>query len=81
MLNKYGNFEPSKVMTKVNKDILEELKNIIFDNSDKIFEKLKDLKNKIYDMIFKEENILKGKELLEKYCKTKGMMLHKKRYR
>lgn len=58
MLNKYGNFEPSKVMTKVDKDILEELKNIIFDNSDKIFEKLKDLKNKIYDMIFKEENIL-----------------------
>ena len=58
MLNKYGNFEPSKVMTKVDKDILEELKNIIFDNSDKIFEKLKYLKNKIYDMIFKEENIL-----------------------
>ena len=58
MLNKYGNFEPSKIMTKVDKDILEELKNIIFDNSDKIFEKLKDLKNKIYDMIFKEENIL-----------------------
>lgn len=61
-LNKYGNYEPSKVMTKVDKEILEELKEIkeviINIKYDKVFDKIKELKNKINDMIFKEENIL-----------------------
>ena len=57
-LNKYGNSEPSKVMTKVDKEILEEAKEIIFINDDKIFDRIEELKNKIKDMIFKEENIL-----------------------
>ena len=57
-LNKYGNSEPSKVMTKVDKEILEEAKEIISINGNKIFDKIEELKNKIKDMIFKEENIL-----------------------
>lgn len=57
-LNKYGNSEPSKVMTKVDKEILEELKEVIDIKGDKVFDKIKELKSKIYDMIFKEENIL-----------------------
>lgn len=60
-LNKYGNYEPSKVMTKVDKEILEELKEVkeaIDIKDDKVFDKIKELKNKINDMIFKEENIL-----------------------
>jgi len=62
-LYKYGNKEPSKVMTKVDKEILEELKDIISkskteESGEKIFEKMEDFKYKILDMIFKEENIL-----------------------
>ena len=57
-LNKYGNSEPSKVMSKVDKEILEEAKEIISINDNKIFDKIEELKNKIKDMIFKEENIL-----------------------
>ncbi|TKZ26811.1 hemerythrin domain-containing protein, partial [Brachyspira catarrhinii] len=57
-LNKYGNSEPSKVMTKVDKEILEEAKEIMSINDNKVFDKIEELKNKIYDMIFKEENIL-----------------------
>ena len=57
-LNKYGNSEPSKVMSKVDKEILEEAKEIISINGNKIFDKIGELKNKIKDMIFKEENIL-----------------------
>lgn len=57
-LNKYGNSEPSKVMSKVDKEILEEAKEIISINDDKVFDKIEELKNKIKDMIFKEENIL-----------------------
>lgn len=55
-LKKYGNDEPSKVMSKVDKDILNEIKNIIDDNDKK--EKIETIKNHISDMIFKEENIL-----------------------
>lgn len=60
-LNKYGNYEPSKVMTKVDKEILEELKEVkeaVDIKDDIVFDKIKELKNKINDMIFKEENIL-----------------------
>lgn len=57
-LNKYGNSEPSKVMAKVDKEILEEANEIISINDNKIFDKIEELKNKIKDMIFKEENIL-----------------------
>mgnify|MGYP002519157235 FL=1 len=57
-LNKYGNSEPSKVMSKVDKEILEEANEIISINGNKIFDKIEELKNKIKDMIFKEENIL-----------------------
>ena len=57
-LNKYGNSEPSKVMSKVDKEILKEAKEIISINDNKIFDKIGELKNKIKDMIFKEENIL-----------------------
>ena len=57
-LNKYGNSEPSKVMSKVDKEILEEAKEIISINGNKIFDRIEELKNKIKDMIFKEENIL-----------------------
>ena len=57
-LNKYGNSEPSKVMSKVDKEILEEANEIISINDNKIFDKIEELKNKIKDMIFKEENIL-----------------------
>lgn len=57
-LNKYGNSEPSKVMSKVDKEILEEAKEIISINDNKIFDRIEELKNKIKDMIFKEENIL-----------------------
>lgn len=57
-LNKYGSGEPSKVMTKVDKEILEELSDIISLREEEVFDKMKDLKNKIADMIFKEENIL-----------------------
>ena len=54
-LKRYGNDEPSKVMSKVDRDILNKL-NLIIKNND--FESMKDFKNNIYDMIFKEENIL-----------------------
>ena len=57
-LNKYGNSEPSKVMSKVDKEILEEAKEIISINDNAIFDRIEELKNKIKDMIFKEENIL-----------------------
>ena len=57
-LNKYGNSEPSKVMSKVDKEILEEAKEIISINDNTIFDRIEELKNKIKDMIFKEENIL-----------------------
>lgn len=58
-LKKYGNDEPSKVMSKVDKDILNELKSIInSDDLDNIEIKMKEFKNNIYDMIFKEENIM-----------------------
>ena len=57
-LNKYGNSEPSKIMAKVDKEILEEAKEIISINDNKVFDKIEELKNKIKDMIFKEENIL-----------------------
>ena len=57
-LNKYGNSEPSKIMSKVDKEILEEAKEIISINDNTIFDKIEELKNKIKDMIFKEENIL-----------------------
>ena len=57
-LNKYGNSEPSKIMAKVDKEILEEAKDIISINDNKVFDKIEELKNKIKDMIFKEENIL-----------------------
>lgn len=54
-LNKYGNKEPSKVMTLVNRQILEDLESFI-KNPNK--EKLNNIKENINDMIFKEENIL-----------------------
>ena len=57
-LNKYGNSEPSKVMSKVDKEILKEANEIISINGNKIFDRIEELKNKIKDMIFKEENIL-----------------------
>ena len=57
-LNKYGNSEPSKIMSRVDKEISEEAKEIISINDNKVFDKIEELKNKIYDMIFKEENIL-----------------------
>ncbi|ASJ21679.1 hypothetical protein BHAMNSH16_08520 [Brachyspira hampsonii] len=61
-LKKYGNDEPSKVMSKVDRDILNELKYIISycqkSNNQINFESIKLLKDHISDMIFKEENIL-----------------------
>ncbi|MEI0567411.1 DUF438 domain-containing protein [Brachyspira pulli] len=61
-LKKYGNDEPSKVMSRVDKDILNELKDIIDyskNNNNKInSENINLLKEHILDMIFKEENIL-----------------------
>lgn len=61
-LKKYGNDEPSKVMSKVDKDIINELKYVkgiieegIYNNYD---EDIRYLKDHISDMIFKEENIL-----------------------
>ena len=60
-LKKYGNDEPSKVMSRVDKDILNELKDIIdySKNNNKInSENINLLKEHISDMIFKEENIL-----------------------
>ncbi|ADG71455.1 DUF438 domain-containing protein [Brachyspira murdochii] len=59
-LKSYGNDEPSKVMTRVDKDILESLKYIIDSNlnSDDLKEKYEEINASILDMIFKEENIL-----------------------
>ncbi|OEJ13867.1 histidine kinase [Brachyspira hampsonii] len=61
-LKKHGNDEPSKVMSKVDRDILNELKDIISyyqkNNNQINFESMKLLKDHISDMIFKEENIL-----------------------
>ncbi|PTY39344.1 DUF438 domain-containing protein [Brachyspira hampsonii] len=61
-LKKHGNDEPSKVMSKVDRDILNELKDIISyyqkNNNQINFESMKLLKEHISDMIFKEENIL-----------------------
>ncbi|WP_300742413.1 DUF438 domain-containing protein [uncultured Brachyspira sp.] len=59
-LKKYGNDEPSKVMSRVDKDILNELKDIInYSKNNQInSENIKLLKEHISDMIFKEENIL-----------------------
>ena len=60
-LKKYGNDEPSKVMSRVDKDILNELKCIIDyskNNNNINSENIKLLKEHILDMIFKEENIL-----------------------
>ncbi|MEI0485496.1 DUF438 domain-containing protein [Brachyspira intermedia] len=59
-LKKYGNDEPSKVMSRVDKDILNELKDIIdYSKNNKInSENINLLKEHISDMIFKEENIL-----------------------
>ena len=60
-LKKYGNDEPSKVMSRVDKDILNELKDIIDyskNNNNINSENLNLLKEHILDMIFKEENIL-----------------------
>lgn len=60
-LKKYGNDEPSKVMRRVDKDILNELKDIIDyskNNNNINLENIKLLKEHILDMIFKEENIL-----------------------
>ncbi|EKV58251.1 DUF438 domain-containing protein [Brachyspira hampsonii] len=61
-LKKHGNDEPSKVMSKVDRDILNELKDIISyyqkNNNQINFESIKLLKEHISDMIFKEENIL-----------------------
>lgn len=54
-LKKYGNDEPSKVMTKVDKDIIDEIKKLIDNNNNNNIE---DIENHISDMIFKEENIL-----------------------
>ena len=45
-------------MSRVDKEISEEAKEIISINDNKVFDKIEELKNKIYDMIFKEENIL-----------------------
>lgn len=59
-LSKYGNEEPSKVMTKIDKEIIENLNPIINDNikdEDKL-NLIKKEENNILDMIFKEENIL-----------------------
>ena len=59
-LKKYGNDEPSKVMSRVDKDILNELKDIInYSKNNQInSENINLLKEHISDMIFKEENIL-----------------------
>ena len=59
-LKSHGNDEPSKVMTKVDKDILESLKTIIDNNlnNDDLKEKCEEINSCILDMIFKEENIL-----------------------
>ncbi|MEI0526099.1 DUF438 domain-containing protein [Brachyspira murdochii] len=59
-LKSYGNDEPSKVMTRVDKDILESLKSIIDSNlnNDDLKEKYEEINASILDMIFKEENIL-----------------------
>lgn len=56
-LKKYGNDEPSKVMTKVDKDIIDEIKKLI-DNNNNNNNNIEDIENHISDMIFKEENIL-----------------------
>ena len=59
-LKSHGNDEPSKVMTKVDKDILDSLKTIIDNNlnNDDLKEKCEEINSCILDMIFKEENIL-----------------------
>ena len=59
-LKSYGNDEPSKVMTRVDKDILESLKNIIDNNlnNNDFKDKCEEISGCILDMIFKEENIL-----------------------
>ena len=59
-LKSHGNDEPSKVMTKVDKYILESLKTIIDNNlnNDDLRYKCEEINGCILDMIFKEENIL-----------------------
>ncbi|WP_300757378.1 DUF438 domain-containing protein [uncultured Brachyspira sp.] len=59
-LKSYGNDEPSKVMTRVDKDILDNLKTIIDSNlnNNDFKERCEEISGCILDMIFKEENIL-----------------------
>lgn len=82
ILKRHGNDEPSKVMSKIDIDILNELKQIessidINFDKDNFLSQIKELKEKVTDMIFKEENILyplvaatlSKKELKETYLK------------
>lgn len=59
-LKKHDNDEPSKVMSKVDKDIMEHMDYIKNNNLDdnSFFAEIDKLYNNINDMIFKEENIL-----------------------
>ena len=59
-LKKHNNDEPSKVMSKVDKDITEYMDYIKNNNLDdnSFFTEMDKLCNNINDMIFKEENIL-----------------------
>ena len=59
-LKKHNNYEPSKVMSKVDKDITEYMDYIKNNNLDdnSFFIEMDKLCNNINDMIFKEENIL-----------------------
>lgn len=59
-LKKHNNDEPSKVMSKVDKDIIEHMDYIKNNNLDdnSFFAEIDKLYNNINDMIYKEENIL-----------------------
>lgn len=59
-LKKHDNDEPSKVMSKVDKDIMEHMDYIKNNNLDdnSFFAEIDKLYNNINDMIYKEENIL-----------------------
>ena len=59
-LKKHDNDEPSKVMSKMDKDIMEHMDYIKNNNLDdnSFFAEIDKLYNNINDMIFKEENIL-----------------------
>lgn len=59
-LKKHDNDEPSKVMSKVDKDIMEHMDYIKNNNLDdnSFFTEIDKLYNNINDMIYKEENIL-----------------------